>query len=65
MGVMRFDEKTKRIYLAEHYPDVSIDEILENTGFEMDVSKAVASDPPTEEELTFLVEKIDPERFMI
>lgn len=65
MGVMRFDEKTKRIYLAEHYPDVSIEEIVENTGFEMDVSKAVESEPPTNEEMTLLLEKIDPQRFMI
>jgi len=51
LGVMRFDEETKRIYLAEYYPKVTVDEIIENTGFEIDVSRAVETRPPTDEEL--------------
>ncbi|HEX3011028.1 MAG TPA: CoA-transferase [Syntrophomonadaceae bacterium] len=54
LGIMRFDDKTKRMYLAEYFPGVSIDEILENTGFELDVSRAIESEPPTDEILKVL-----------
>lgn len=65
LGIMRFDEKTKRMYLAEYYPGVSTAQITENTGFEMDVSRAVESVPPSGEILKVLIEKIDPMRIMI
>jgi glutaconate CoA-transferase subunit B len=52
LGIMRFDQETKRIYLAEYFHGVTIDEILENTGFDMDTSRAVESESPSEEILT-------------
>lgn len=63
-GVMRFGED-RRMYLAEYYPGVSIDQILENTGFDMDTSRAVESDPPAEEILKILTEKVDPNHIMV
>ena len=45
-GVLRFDEKTKRMYLAGYYPGVTIEDIVENTGFEIDTSRAVQLEAP-------------------
>jgi glutaconate CoA-transferase, subunit B len=65
LGVMRFDEITKEMYLAEHYPGISIDRILENTGFAIDASQAVESAPPTKEELRILREDVDPQKLIL
>lgn len=54
LGIMRFDDKTKRIYLAEYFPGVKIEQIEENTGFEMDVSRAVETETPGNEMLAIL-----------
>lgn len=62
LGVMRFDEETKRMYLAEYYPGVSVDRILEETGFELDVSRAAEAEPPSEEVLQVLRKQVDPQR---
>ena len=35
---MRFDERTRRMVLAGTYPGIGTDKILENMGFEVDVS---------------------------
>ena len=59
-GVMKFDEKTKRMYLAGYYPTSSPEEIIENTGFEMDVSKAVKLEAPNPEVIRMIREEIDP-----
>src|SRR5574344_2044718 len=40
LGIMKFDEVTKRMYLAYYYPFRSPEMVLENTGFEVDVSRA-------------------------
>ncbi len=54
MGIMRFDENTKHMYLAEYFPDVSIEQILENTGFDLDISRAKETLPPGDKMLTVL-----------
>lgn len=58
LGVMRFDENN-RMYLSEYYPGVTKEEIIENTGFEIDVSRAVESLSPSEEVLKILREKVN------
>lgn len=59
-GVMKFDEKTKRMYLAGYYPTSSPEDIIENTGFEIDVSRAVMIEEPSQEVIRILREEIDP-----
>jgi glutaconate CoA-transferase subunit B len=65
LGVMKFEESTKSMYLAEYYPGVTIDRIVENTGFKIDVSRAVEAAPPTEEELRILREEVDPQKLIL
>ncbi len=65
LGVMKFDEVTKEMYVAEHYRGVSPEHIAENTGFAIDVSRAVETEPPNAEELRILREDVDPQRLIL
>ncbi|SHH60668.1 glutaconate CoA-transferase subunit B [Anaerosphaera aminiphila DSM 21120] len=59
-GIMKFDEKTKKMYLAGYYPTSSPEDIIENTGFDIDVSKAVLLEEPEESVIKLIREEIDP-----
>ena len=63
--VLRFDEATHEMYLAERYPGVSDEQIADNTGFALDVSRAVDAAPPTSEELRILRDEVDPQRLIL
>ena len=65
LGVMKFDDQTKKMYLAETYPGVTIQRVTENTGFKMDVSKALEAVPPSDEELRILRTEVDPQRLIL
>lgn len=63
---MRFDEKTREMYLAEIYPKVTIGEIKENTGWDLKIGdELLKTEPPTKKEIKLLREKIDPYRYYI
>jgi glutaconate CoA-transferase subunit B len=64
-AVMRFDPETKEAYLATYHPGSTIDEIVENTGWELKVPDDVTeTEPPTAEELRVLREVLDPTRMI-
>lgn len=63
LGVFRFGDD-KRMYLSELFPGVSAEQVVENTGFALDVSRAVPARPPEAEVLRVLMEKVDPLRLM-
>ena len=63
-GVFRFGED-KRMYLAELFPGVSVEDVLENTGFAIDVSRAVPAREPDPDVLRVLTEKVDPLHVMV
>jgi len=65
LGIMKFDEITREMFLAEYYPGVSCEKVVENTGFKLDVSRAVESAPPSDEELRILREEVDPQRLIL
>jgi glutaconate CoA-transferase subunit B len=57
---MDFDPQTKRLRLSSVHPGVSVQQVLENTGFDLIVPKNVpTTEPPTCEELE-LLRAIDP-----
>ena len=64
LGVFRFGEDDRRMYLAEIFPGVTVEEVKENTGFEIDCSRAVLCEEPDEETLRVLTEKVDPMHLM-
>ncbi len=65
LAVMKFDEITKEMYLAEYYPGISIQKILDNTGFEVNTSRAVEATPPSQEDLRILREEVDPQKLIL
>jgi glutaconate CoA-transferase subunit B len=57
---------TYRMRLAATHPGVTVQEVIDNTGFELIIPDHVpVNDPPSDEELRLLREEIDPERFYI
>ncbi len=64
-GVMKFDSVSREMYLAEYYPGVPVEEIVENIDFEIDVQGAVESISPSMEELRILREEVDPQRLIL
>jgi len=57
---MKFDEETKRIRLARVHPGVTVETVLENTGFDLIIpEKVLETEPPTYEELEIL-RSVDP-----
>jgi glutaconate CoA-transferase subunit B len=65
LGVMKFEEESKRMYLSEYYPGVTAAQVVGNTGFELDVSRAKESVPPSAEELRILRQDVDPQRLIL
>lgn len=65
LGVLRFADPDKKMYLAEYYPGVTPQQVAENTGFTLDVSQAREALPPTELELHVLRTEIDPQGLMV
>ena len=63
-GVFRFGED-KRMYLAELFPGAAVEDVLNNTGFELDVSRAVTAKEPDPEVLRILTEVVDPAHVMV
>ncbi|MCB2193048.1 MAG: ketoacid-CoA transferase [Deltaproteobacteria bacterium] len=65
LGILKFHPETKHMYLAEVYPGVSVEEIQEKTGFELDVSQAQPAPAPSEQELGILRQEVDPQRLIL
>ena len=63
LAVMSIDKSVGRLRVDKLMPDVSLDVVRENTGFDPLVAqKVVPADPPTDRELRILREEVDPDR---
>ena len=61
LGIMGFEEKTKRMTLLSVHPGITVDQVKANTGFELVIpEKVTVTEPPTERELKMLRTEIDP-----
>ncbi|MBS4015704.1 MAG: 3-oxoacid CoA-transferase [Candidatus Latescibacteria bacterium] len=66
LGVMGYDEKSKRMMLLKTNPGVTAEQVVQNTEFEMLVEEKVGTnDPPTAEELKILRNDVDPDKLYI
>jgi len=65
MGVMRFDDESKEMYLHSTYPGIHAQQIQDQMGIEIDLSRAAEEKPPTVKEVALLRERIDPQRLII
>jgi glutaconate CoA-transferase subunit B len=62
MGVLRFDQKTKEMYLKSYHPGLSLDQIRQNTGWDLKIAPDVKeTEPPTLEEVEILRKDLDPQ----
>jgi glutaconate CoA-transferase subunit B len=62
-GILRFDSETGEMSLDSLHPGVTVEEVLENTGWELKVSKRIKkTKPPTRSELR-IIRKFDPHGF--
>jgi len=62
LGVLGYDEKTRRMKLLSVNPGATVQDVKENTGFELLVADEVGrNDPPTEKELKILRDEVDPD----
>jgi len=65
LGVLKFDQKTREMYLDAYYPFTEPEEIAAETGFPLDLSRARPCSPPTGGELKTLREDVDPQRLIL
>ena len=65
LGILRFDEESKEMYLAACYPGITPEEIQHATGFTLDLNRAKTALPPTISELEILRKRCDPQRLIL
>ena len=66
LGVMGYHPESKRMMLLATQPGVTVEQVIENTGFELLVAETVEQNPPpTLEELRILREEVDKDRLYI
>jgi glutaconate CoA-transferase subunit B len=60
--IMDFEERTKQMRLKSVHPGITVDQVVENTGFELGIPENVPeTKPPTREEIEILRTRIDVE----
>jgi glutaconate CoA-transferase subunit B len=66
LAVLGFHPETKRMSLLATQPGVSVEEVVDNTGFELIIPDSVGHNPaPTDEELRILRQEVDKDKFYI
>ncbi len=65
LGIMRFDNSSRRMILDCCYPGVAPQEILDNMEFSVDITGARQAQEPTDLELRILRERCDPQRLIL
>jgi glutaconate CoA-transferase, subunit B len=63
--LLRFDDETKEMYLAERFPGVTDAQVQDETGFPLDLSRAADAEPPTADQLLILRTEVDPQRLIL
>ncbi len=66
LAVLDFDKTTKRMRLVSLHPGVKLEDVIENTGFELLIREPLEeTKPPTDKELKILREEVDKEGYYI
>ena len=66
LALLGYHPQTKRMTLLATQPGVSIDQVLDNTGFDLIIAEHVEQNPPpTTQELHILREEVDRDRLYI
>jgi len=64
LAILGFAEGSREMVVEALHPGVSIDQVRDNTGFEIQAAELEATDPPSARELAVLRE-LDPDRLYI
>lgn len=66
LAILDFHPESKRMRLLKVQPGVTVEEVIENTGFELLLADEVEeNEPPTAEELRILRQEVDPDQIYI
>ena len=66
LAMLGYHPESKRMMLLATQPGVEVEEVVENTGFDLEISDQVEkNEPPTAEELRILREEVDKEKLYI
>ena len=65
MGIMGFDETSKRMFLKHVYPGIKPEDVQKKVSFKIDISRATQLEEPKADELEILRKKTDPERLIL
>ncbi len=66
LAILGYEPESKRMQLLATQPGVTVEQVLENTGFELLVADEVEQNPvPSDEELRILREEVDRDRLYI
>lgn len=66
LAVFDFDQETKQMRIRSVHEGITLQEVIENTGFELIIPQEVpVTSPPTEEELQLIREEIDPKGILL
>lgn len=66
LAIMDFEEKSKRMRVTSLHPGVTLEQVKENTGFELLVKDPLATTPePDLKMLKILREEVDPQKYII
>ncbi len=65
LGILRFDRKSKEMYLAACYPGITPEKVQQETSFTINLNRIEVSLPPTTTELEILRKRCDPQRLIL
>jgi glutaconate CoA-transferase subunit B len=66
LAVMGYHPESKQMMLVATQPGVTVQQVIDNTGFEIDIAEKVEQNPPPSgEELRILREEVDKDRLYI
>jgi glutaconate CoA-transferase subunit B len=66
LAILGFHPENKRMMLLQTQPGVTVEQVVENTGFVLEMADEVTKNkPPTDEELKILREEVDKDKLYI
>ena len=66
LAILGYHDQTRRMEVLSLHPGVTLEEVQQQTGFEIGAaSELIGTDPPSEQELRVLREEVDPHGYVI
>jgi glutaconate CoA-transferase subunit B len=65
MALFRFHDTTGKMYLSGLFPGITIQQVCNNMGFDVETSQAKPVSPPSTDELRILRERCDPQQLIL